>query len=309
MLNGIRAFFNSHALSASGSVKQLSRQPLSNFITIVIIAVALTLPALFWLLTDNLNEITKHWQQGSHISLYLKKSATKDEQMHTLFEVQQISGVGQASYISSDEGLQLLKQQEGMSDILQSLPENPLPSVIEVIPALSVHSPKEIEHLFTQLKQLEAVEQAKLDMQWINRLHAFLGFAKHAAAALMLLLAVAVILIIGNTLRLALYHRHEEIQVLKLIGATDSFILRPFLYSGILYGLSGALIAVILVHLFLLSMNGTINQLIEVYQMHFSFHGMTYRDILLLLLFASILGWLGARLSVKRQMSFIEPYK
>jgi len=195
-----------------------------------------------------------------------------------------------------------------MHDIMRYLPENPLPAVIEILPALTVDSPAKFDLLARDLRALPEIDQAKLDMEWISRLHAFLGFAKKAANALMALLALAVVLIIGNTLRLAIHDRHEEIQILKLVGASDTFILRPFLYSGIWYGLAGAVLAVFLVNIFIFSMGIAVNQLAVVYQMHYPLSGMSIRQILLLVFFAIILGWLGARLSVKRQLASIEPY-
>jgi cell division transport system permease protein len=195
-----------------------------------------------------------------------------------------------------------------MHDMMRYLPENPLPAVIEVVHALTVDSQAKLDLLAGQLGTLAFVEQVKLDMDWMKRLQILLGFANQLTKALMLLLALAVVLIIGNTLRLSLHHRHEEIQILKLIGATESFILRPFLYSGIWYGLAGAVIAVFLVNIFIISLAKAVNQLIVAYQMHYSLIGLSVSQILLLLMFAVILGWLGARLSVKQQLASIEPY-
>jgi cell division transport system permease protein len=118
---------------------------------------------------------------------------------------------------------------------------------------------------------------------------------------------MAVIVIVGTTLRVAIHSRQEEIQVLKLIGAKDPFILRPFLYSGVWYGAIGAIFAIFLVNIFILSLGASVNQLAVAYQMHYPLTGLTIRQILLLVLFAIILGWVGARLSVKRQLASIEP--
>jgi cell division transport system permease protein len=225
-----------------------------------------------------------------------------------LQKVRSTSGVGQAQLKSSEDGLAELTQQEGMHDIMRYLPENPLPAVIDVIPALAIDSPAKLDLLSRDLQTLPSVEQAKVDMEWINRLHAILGFASKAAHALMALLALAVLLIIGNTLRLAIQNRQEEIQVLKLIGATDPFILRPFLYAGVWYGMAGAVLAVLLVNIFILSLGVAVNQLAVVYQMHYPLTGMSVSQILLLVLFSTILGWLGARFSVKRQLASIEPH-
>lgn len=281
---------------------------MATMMTVIVIAITLTLPALFWVFSDNLEKMAKNWQQGGHISLYLKPSLTTAEETAVLERVQATEGVGKASLKSPAEGLAELQQQEGMHDIMRYLPENPLPAVIEVVPTLAINQPFQMENLYTRLQALPQVEQAKLDMEWITRLHAILGFANKAAHAVMALLASAVVLIIGNTLRLAIHNRQEEIQVLKLIGATDPFIARPFLYSGIWYSLAGAIMAVLFVNIFMLSFAVAIKQLAAAYQMNYPIMGLSVKQAYLLVLVSTLLGWLGAKLSVNRQLASIEPY-
>ena len=307
MLNKIRALLGHHLQAALASLRTLYSKPLASLMTILVIAVTLVLPALFWVLSDNMHELTIKWKHGAHISLYLKSPLSAAEQAALLLRVQKTAGVGHANLKSPAEGLAELQQQEGMQDVMRYLPENPLPAVVEVLPTLDVNTPMELEHLYAQLKAYPNVEQAKLDIQWINRLQAILGFVDSLARGLMILLAIAVILIIGNTLRLAIHSRHEEIQVLKLVGAKDAFIIRPFLYSGIWYGLAGAIFAVLLVNIFMLSLTLVVNQLAAAYEMHYSLIGLSVRQISLLVLSATILGWLGACLSVKKQLANIEP--
>ncbi|KTD17507.1 permease-like cell division protein FtsX [Legionella jordanis] len=308
MLKTIRAMASYHLQAANNSLNFLCRNPMATMMTVVVIAITLTLPALFWVLSDNLQNITKNWQRGGHISLYLKTSLSNQEQNAAVIQIQAMEGVGKVNLKTAEEGLKELQQQEGMHDIMRYLPENPLPAVIEVIPAIGFSQPFQVQQLYTRLQSLAQVEQAKLDMEWISRLHAILGFANKAAHAVMALLASAVVLIIGNTLRLAIHNRHEEIQVLKLIGATDPFIARPFLYSGIWYSLAGAILAVLFVNIFMLSFAVAIKQLAAAYQMHYPIMGLSVRQAYSLVLVSTLLGWLGARLSVKRQLASIEPY-
>lgn len=308
MLSKLKSLLAYHVQAIIQSLNLLCRKPLASIMTSLVIAIALALPAFFWVFTDNLNQLTQSWQQGGHISLYLKTSLKADAQLQLLKKVQNIQGVGQASIKSSTQGLAELTQQEGMHDIMRYLPENPLPALIEVTPALTIDSPAKLKSLAHQLA-LPGVDEVKLDMEWVSRLHAILQVASKASHALMALLALAVVLIIGTTLRLAIHHRHEEIQVLKLIGASDLFILRPFLYSGVWYGLSGALLAILMVNIFILGLGIVMNHLAVVYQMHYPLTGLSIRQILPLILFAIILGGLAAHLSVKRQLMSIEPYK
>jgi cell division transport system permease protein len=258
-------------------------------------------------MSDNLQQLTLNWKNSGHISLYLKPGLPSEDELGLLVRVRATAGVGAAIIRSSTEGLAELQQQEGMQDIMRYLPENPLPAVVEVTPAVDIDTSEKLQALYAQLKAFPQVEQAKFDMQWVNRLQAILGFITRFAEGLMLLLALAVLLIIGNTLRLAVHNRYEEIQVLKLIGAKDSFIIRPFLYSGIWYGLIGAIFAILLLNIFMLSLGIATNQLAAAYQMHYSLNGLSMRQSSLLILAAVLLGWLGARLSVRKQLTAIEP--
>lgn len=307
MLKAMRALLAYHVQAALSSFNALCRKPFATIMTVLVIAITLVLPALFWVMSDNMQQLTKSWERGGHISLYLKSSLPSSEEIRLLSRVRSTSGVAHATLKSAAEGLAELQQQEGMQDVMRYLSENPLPAAIDVVPALDVNSPEKLQQLYLQLKSYPQVEQAKLDMEWVKRLQAILGFVAKFAQGLMILLACAVVLVISNTLRLAIHNRHEEIQVLKLIGAKDSFIVRPFLYAGIWYGLAGAIFAVLLVNIFMLSLTLVANQLAAVYQMHYSLVGLSTYQMFLLVLSAIILGWLGARVSVKRQLSAIEP--
>lgn len=308
MLEKIHALFSYHLQAASNSLNLLCRKSLATCMTVVVIAVALTLPTLFWVLTDNLKQLTADWQQSGHITLYLKPNLSTDDQTRLLTRISAMNEVGHARLKSAEEGLNELKQQEGMQDIMRYLPENPLPAIIEIIPALTITTASQMEQLYSRLQIFPEIDQAKLDMQWINRLEAILSVVSKTTHALMALLAFAVVLIVGNTLRLEIHNCHEEIQILKLIGATDPFIARPFLYSGIWYSLAGAILAVLLVNIFMLSVAIGAKQLISLYQMHYPITGLSVKQAYCLLFASIILGWLGAKISVKRQLASIEPY-
>lgn len=308
MLKRSQSLLAYHLQAATNSLNLFCRKPLATMMTVAVIAIALALPTLFWVFTDNLSDLTNSWQRGGHISLFLKSSLTEAEQKLFLEKVRNTEGVGQANIKSSAEGLSELTQQEGMEDIMRYLPENPLPAVIEVVPAVTIDSPAKLDLLSRKFQAFPQVALAKLDMEWISRLHAILSFSGKVANALIALLALAVVFIIGNTLRLDIHNRQEEIKVLKLVGATDPYIIRPFLYSGIWYGVAGALLAIFLVNIFILTLGVAVNQLASAYQMHYPLACLSLRQILLLVFFAIILGWLGALLSVKRRLASIEPY-
>lgn len=308
MLKRLRAFVGYHAQAAQSSLKWFRDKPLANFMTVVVIAITLSLPALFYVFTDNINQLTKPWQQDRRITIYLQSPLTAQEQNDVLAGISKVEGVAEATLKTPAQGLEELQAQEGMQDMMRYLPENPLPAVIDVYPAISVNTPEKLNALFKRLQKHPKVDQAKLDMQWIHRLHTLLALVSTIAHGVMLLLGSAVVLIIGNTLRLAIYNRQEEIRVLKLIGATDQFIIRPFLYSGILYGFLGAIIAIALTAMFMAFLATQVSQLAAAYQMDYPLSMLSLKQVLILIASAVFLGWLGAFLSVKRHLAFIEPY-
>lgn len=307
MLNRSRIIIKHHLEAAKDSLHSLRRQPIATAMTLMVMALALTLPALFWVLTDNISKIANNWQRGGQISLYLAETKSIDAQEKLLAHVREIEGVGQAVLKTPSEGLAELQQQAGLNDLILQLPDNPLPAVIEISPAITVDSLPKMEQLYYQLKILTGVDEAKLDLQWVNRLHALLDFAQKITDGLIILLGVTVVFIIGNTLRLAIQNRHEEVQVLKLIGATNAYIARPFLYTGLWYGVGAALLTLLFVHFFMLSLSIVFSKLVAVYNVNYFIPGLTVTQAILLFLSAVILGWLGARLSIKRQLASIEP--
>lgn len=307
MLTKLRTLMAYHAQAAVSSLVYLCRQPLATGMTVVVIAITLTLPALLWVFNDNMAELIQNWKRGGHISLYLDMQMATNDAEQLLERVRKTDGVGEAILKTPAEGLLEMQHQEGMQDLMSNLPENPLPAVIDVIPAVFVTTPAQLDALYARLKALPGIEDARLDTQWVSRLYVLLDLIAQITRGLMVLLSVAVVFIIGNTLRLVIQKRQEEIQVLKLIGASDAYIIRPFLYSGLWYGLVSAVLAVILVSLFMLSLGVVLNQLIEAYQIHIPILGLSIRQTLLLVFTATFLGWFGARFSVKRQLARIEP--
>lgn len=299
-MKNLRSWLAFHEQAFKHSLSFLWRERWSTAMTVMVIAMALMLSSLFWVLTDNVSRLTADWQRSGHISLYLDASLSSADEMSLLERVQKTLGVGEATLKTPEQGLAALQTQEGMQDIMRYLPENPLPAVIDVTPAATLNSAAEIKQLYQTLQTYPHVEQAKLDMEWVSRLFAFLNVVSTLAHMLMLMLALAVVLIIGNTLRLIIQDRHEEMTVLRLVGACDAFIMRPFLYSGVCYGAMAALLAIICVDLFIFSLDSGINQLFASYQMHYTLSGMSFSQMCLLMILAITLGWLGARFSVMR---------
>ncbi|HBI21358.1 MAG TPA: cell division protein [Legionella sp.] len=299
MLGRLQKQWAYHVQASTHSIQFLLQKPMATLMTVVVIGMTLTLPTLFWVFTDNLQDLTHDWRRGGHVLLYLQSPLSKADETALLVQVQATPGVASVLFKSAAEGLAELQHQEGMQDIMHYLPENPLPAVMDVIPTDEMNTAEKVGELQQLLKSYPHVEQAKFDMQWVNRLYTVMDVSTQMARGLMVMLASAVILIIGNTLRMAMHHRHEEIQVLTLIGAGPAYIIRPFLYLGLFYGLAGAAVAMLLVNVILASLTALVNQLADAYDMHYTLMGLSLQQALLLLFAATALGWLAARWSVR----------
>ncbi len=294
----VRAKFNFHKQALRQSLIFLSKGRFSTLMTIVVLVMTLVLSALSWILTDNIDKIMTNWKRSEHISLYLDKSVSAQEQSSLLARIQATPGVGEADLKSPEQGLATLQMQEGMQDVMQYLSENPLPAVIDIVPASTIDSVEKIQVLFQTLQNYPHIEQAKLDMEWVNRLFGFFIFITKLAQTLVVFLLLSVVLIIGNTLRLIIQEYQQEIEILQLVGAGDAYIMRPFLYLGIWYGLIAASIATLCVHLFIYSLGTHVNKLFSIYELSFTLSSLSFFQTSLLISCSIFMGWISARLSV-----------
>ena len=286
-----------HRQAFSRSTHFMKQQPLTSIMTILMLALVLVLFLLFWSVSRAINQWTSSWQHNGHILLYLQVPTDPLDANHLLTQVQTTAGVQEATLTTPQQGLDLLNQEEGMQDIMRDLPNNPLPFVIDVVPAIDVDSPERLEQLYNTLKVYSSVENASLDLAWMKRLFVLLHFLSNLLNGLNVLLAVTVMLIIGNTLRLMIRDRSDEMMVYKFVGANNAYIMRPFLYSGTGYGFLAGLFACTCVGWFLSALNQKIVQFMANYPIHYQIPNISIAQSCGFLIVASFLGWLGAYFS------------
>ncbi|GAB4393235.1 MAG: permease-like cell division protein FtsX [Gammaproteobacteria bacterium] len=296
-----------HLQAAIASLGRLYRAPLASFMTVAVIAITLALPAGLYVLLSNVQAISANWDNSSSISLFLKVGTGEHDAQNLLRRLELRRDVLRAKYISPEQGLKEFKQQSGFSDAVAQLPDNPLPPVIEIYPTPQIDSTHALENMLQSLQRLPHVDMAQLDVQWVKRLYSIVNIAQRAVYALAILLALGVLLVIGNTIRLATQNYKREIEVIKLVGATDAFICRPFLYTGVFYGLFGGIFAWWLVDIFLWWLSGPVQHLVGLYHSHYQLQGLGFSSIMNLLLLSMLLGWLGSKLAVMRHIREIEP--
>lgn len=303
-----RSYFIRHIQVFFYSLGQLSRAPISTLMTCMVIGIALALPAGLYTLLKNAQQLSGGWESTAQVSVFLKKKVRAEQAKKLKMDIQGWPGVISVHYISREQALKEFQTLSGFGDALKALKSNPLPSVLIVKPKLSSSKNEQtVQRLLTKLRNLRQTDKAQLDMQWVRRLYAIMNIVERGVLILGLLLALAVLLVVGNTIRLAIQNRRKEIVVMKLIGGTDAFIRRPFLYTGFWYGLFGGIIAWLLVSFTLLSISNPIEKLTTLYQNQFELNQMSFYTTLILLILSVLLGLAGSWFAVGRHLRDIEP--
>ena len=279
--------------------------PLSSLMTWLVIGIALALPGILYVMLNNIADVSTDWGGKPRVSLYLQKEVTKDAGEALAKEIRVSASVDEVRFVSSEAALKDFQQRSGFGDVLNSLDRNPLPHVIEVV--LVSSEPMALTGLMAGWESDRRIAKVSVDLAWLERLFALLQFGERLVWSLSLVLALGVVLIMGNTIRLAIENRRQEIEVIKLFGATDSFVRRPFLYLGFWYGFGGATIAMILLQSSLVFLAEPVELLAQSYRDDFALQGPGAGGVLFLLLMGSILGIAGALVAVSRHLRLIEP--
>lgn len=300
------AYLAHHRYSALDSLQRLLRAPGQSLLTWMVIAIALALPATLYTSLQNLQTLGQRWDGVSQLSVFVNSRAKEAAIEKFQRQLQADARVEGVTYISPQQALAEFEQQSGLGSALQTLDTNPLPPALIVRPQLGI-SAAEIGLLVETLKGKALVDDVVVDLAWVQRMQQLLALAERLVLALGLLLVMGVLLVVGNTIRLAIENRRDEIVVVKLVGGTNAFVRRPFLYTGIWYGIGGGLLAWILLMLAIGWLSGPVGQLASLYQSDFYLQGLGFSGSLAMLLLAALVGWIGAWLAVARHLGQINP--
>ena len=303
----MRVYFVQHLWVSLTTLGQLCRKPFSTGLTSTVIAIALALPAGLFVVVNSVQKLTAHWQTNNQISVFMRYQTKQQRVLALSRSLNSWPEIESVHYISPAQGLADFKQFSGLGEVLDKLDSNPLPAVLTVIPVAEINQSKKISPLVAKISRQANVDMVKVDMAWLQRLESMVKIGQFAAAILAGLLAIAILVIVGNTLRLTIYSHRQEILVSKLIGATAPFIRRPFLYIGFWYGLFGALLAWLVLQIILALLNAPVAQLAELYQSQFQISGLNTYNSLLLIGFSVFLGIIGAWLAVTLHLNKMEP--
>lgn len=300
-------FFALHWQQCKQALTDLKRRPLGNVLTLAVLAFALTLPATFYLFAKNMALVAQTWHTPTQLTIYLEDGISRVEAEQVRDKLAGWPEISKVRYISPDQGLEEFREQAGFEHAISLLDDNPLPAVVIVEPGTQWQAADAASQLATQLRTQPEVAEVRLDSDWLQRLAAIKQLVITLAGIVSGLMLFAVFLIVGNTLRLQVLNQRDEIQVMKLVGATDSFILRPYLYTGVWYGLIGGAIAWLLTVVITVLLEHAVAHLANLYDSHFRLVGLYWDETLILLMVAAFLGLLAARLSAGRHLKEIEP--
>lgn len=300
----MKHWLNQHLQAMSLVAKRMKENLLATLLMFVVMGVTLCLPGTLYVIVDNLNRLAVNLQGDPQISLFLKldiDSQTTDALADKLAAHPQIQS---HHFADKDSAWEQLRQLPESATVAANLTANPLPDAYFITP--KTMAPDELETLQAELQQWEGVELAQLDTSWIKRLHALLQLGEKGILVLVVLLGFALIVIIGNTVRLQILTQREEIQVSKLIGATDSFIRRPFLYAGTIYGLGGGLVAWSLLITIISLFNASIAELSELYASGFRLDLPSVKTSISIIASAIFLSWIGSYIAVNRSLAQLD---
>jgi cell division transport system permease protein len=302
---GLGALVTQHQAVAVDSLFRLLGEPLSSLMTWAVIGIALALPLSLLLLLQNLQGLGADLEQSRAISVYLEKSLEQEQQQNLADTLAGRAGITAVTLVSADESLAEFRAASGLGNVLDGLEENPLPAVIEVIPADSAAD--SIAGMIESISAMDGVEAVEYDLQWLQRLDSLVALATSLALMLAGMLGLGVLLVIGNTVRLAIENRRAEIVVVKLVGGTDAYVARPFLYTGLWYGAGGGILALLVVFAAIAVLKGPYENLLGTWANGAELQTLSLSGAFAVLAGAALLGWLGAQISVYRHLRAIEP--
>ncbi|MFP4560792.1 MAG: permease-like cell division protein FtsX [Thiohalorhabdus sp.] len=302
----LRIRLHQHREAFDDALVQLGRAPGSTLLTTLVLALALALPAILLVTTDNLERLTDGFDAPGTLNVFLHPEEPPDREAMEE-RLRELDGIKAVAYTPPDQALEEAADLLGLGDALADMPDNPLPGSFRVTVAPDRRAPERMSALAEDIDGWSGVDQVQYERQWVERFQAVVDFLRSLGGGIALILGGVVILVIGNTIRLAVAARRREIEVVKMIGGTDAFVRRPFLYAGLVQGLLAAVGAGLLVAMALAFLDAAVADLAARYGARLGLEGPGAAFYGNLLLAGGALGWLGSRVAVRRHLREIEP--
>lgn len=301
------AYRNLHAHALFSSLGRLVASRFSSAMTIIVLAIAISLASGFYILVANLQQLAGNLEASNQISLFLKDEISEAKANKFAASIRQNPDIQEVKLITKEQALEEFQLHSGFGEAVKALEKNPLPIVIQVLPKNSLENEQALEVLVDDFKRSAEVDFAQMDMQWVKRLQSIMEVARRGVILLSLLLGAGVLFITANTIRLELHTRRDEVVIAKLVGATNGFIHRPFLYSGFWIGFFSGVTAWFIVTTIMLILKQPIEKLSRLYDdaFHVLFFGFT--ETLALLFISSVLGVVGSWIVLHFQLRQLKP--
>lgn len=291
--------------SLQESLQRMLRTPLATLMTVATIAVALSLPTGLFVAVQNLERLAGHWERSAALSVFLDVRIQEPEAARIATDLRQRADILSVTLVTREQGLEEFRRHSGLGEAIDQLSSNPLPLVLAVEPAVT-----DAKALASLAAALEALPQAALtrqDSAWIQRFGALVGLLESLLWVLSGALALVVILVVGNSIRLEISNRREEAEIMDLVGATHAYIRRPFLYSGAWFGFLGALLASLMVWITVLLLQLPVSRLAETYGTRFALVGPELESLVLLWIGGVVIGTLGSALALASHLRTMRP--
>jgi len=303
----MKQWFERHLQTMVGSVGRLWTHPFATLLTILVIGIALALPACLHVLVQNVRTASGGWSNALDISVYMKTSASLDDTKQAAKRIRKRRDVDEVTIIPADDALAEFRKSSGFGEALEALKDNPLPHALVVRPDAESRDPARVAQLTGELREIPGVDIVQLDTEWVSRFNAILDVVRRVVFLAAGLFALGILVIVGNTIRLDIENRRDEIEVTKLVGGSDAFVRRPFLYNGIWYGLGGGLIAWLIVAIVVFVLGDPVERIAGLYGSKFQLQGLGLVGWAALMVGGIGLGWLGSFIAATRELRGIEP--
>jgi len=289
-----------HVQSGAASLRRLGRAPLALALNVVAVGIALALPLGGYMILENLGALAEHASAEPQLSVFFANDADKAEIGRVEAELKRAPGVRAMHFVPRDEALRAMQESEGIGDIVATLKANPLPDafVVDLVPGETGAA----ERLAESLRQLPKVARVQFDAAWARRVNGLLRLGRLAVGLLGALLAIGLVAVTFNAVRMQILTRRDEIELAGLVGATHAYIRRPFLYQGAALGLLGGVAAVAIILGMAALLDREVTSVAEAYGSAFRLRLLPLRDWAAMLSFSAVIGWAGAYASVSRYL-------
>jgi cell division transport system permease protein len=303
----MKQWLERHLQTLVGSLGRLWTQPFATLLTILVIGIALALPACLHVLVQNVRAASGGWGNALDISVYMKPAATLEQAQQAEKRIAQRRDVEDVTLVKADDALAEFRKNSGFGEALDALKDNPLPHALVVRPSAAFRDPAHVDTLSAELRKIDGVDIVQLDTAWVSRFNAILDVVRRVVLLAAGLFALGILVIVGNTIRLDIENRRDEIEVTKLVGGSDGFVRRPFLYNGVWYGLGGGLVAWLTVTVVIALLGEPVQRIAGLYGSSFGLQGLGLRGSAVLLAGGVLLGWFGSFIAATKEIRGIEP--